>query len=263
MILQCHYHSPILRRNTQINVFLPTPGEEGETLKGNFKVLYLLHGLHGDASSWLHRTNISRYAEDAGIAVVMPSVGNSFYQDMAHGERFFTYMTRELPEYIQGLFPVSKDPKDTFIAGLSMGGYGAYYIGLSCPEKFAAIGSFSGALDIGFRVTPVKMDAGVPMPFYVEDCFGDITKVAGSDRDVFTLYEKAAAKGTVPRLYQSCGTSDFLYGMNRLSNRKLTELGAQITYRETEGIAHEWGFWDSEVQYFLKWIEEEQAPSER
>lgn len=256
MLLQCHYHSPVLRRNTQINVILPTPEVEGVPLRENFKVLYLLHGLHGDAGSWVQRTSICRYAEEAGIAVVMPSVGNSFYQDMVHGERFFTYMTRELPEYIEKLFPVSKKKEDTFIAGLSMGGYGAYYIGLSCPEKFAAIGSFSGALDIGFRTTPVKLPANAPMPFYMEDCFGDITKVAGSDRDVFTLYERAAARGEVPRLYQSCGTADFLYGMNRLACRKLTEMGARITYRETEGIAHEWGFWDSEIQYFLKWIEE-------
>ncbi len=256
MILNCNYNSPVLRRNTQINVVIPTPTQEGESLGSNFKVLYLLHGLHGDASSWLHYSNIRRYAQDAGIVVVMPSVNNSFYQDMAHGERFFTYMTKELPEFIQGLFPVSQKPEDTYIAGLSMGGYGALYIGLSCPEKFAAIASLSGAVDIGFRATPVQMSTGAPLPFYAEDCFGDMTQVAGSDRDVFTLYEKAAAKGRVPRLYQSCGTEDFLYGMNRLSYAKLTEMGAKITWRETPGMAHEWDFWDQEIRYVLKWMME-------
>ena len=123
MVLHCDFHSPVLRRNTHINVILPTPAEPGEAVKQDMKVLYLLHGLHGDETSWLHFSNIERYANDAGIAVVIPGVGNSFYQNMAHGEDFFTYVTEELYNFVQALFPVSKKREDTFIAGLSMGGF--------------------------------------------------------------------------------------------------------------------------------------------
>lgn len=254
MLLNCHFYSPMLRRNTLVNVILPTPGEETDPVPQDVKVLYLLHGMHGDANSWLHSSNIERYANKAGIAVVMPSVNNSFYQDMVHGERFFSFMTEELPKFIQGLFPVSRKREDTFIAGLSMGGYGAYYIGLSQPEKFAAIASFSGALDVGFRYTPLAVK-DVPLPFYVDDCFGDPATIAGSDRDVFRLYEDAAKKGTVPRLYQSCGTADFLYGMNVVVNRTLTKMGAEITWREAPGVDHEWDFWDSEIRWLLEnWL---------
>ncbi len=256
MLMNCHYNSPVLRRNTQIHVILPTPREEGVPLKRDFPVLYLLHGLHGDAGSWLQYSNIARYAEDAEIAVVMPSVGNSFYQDMVHGERFFTYMTQELPAFIQGLFPVSKKREDTYIAGLSMGGYGAWFLGLRCPEQFSAIASFSGALDIGFRVTPVPQTANAQPAFYVENCFGDLRQIAGSDRDVFFLFEQAKEKGQLPRMYQSCGTKDFLYGMNVCSYQALTKMGAEITYRETPGMAHEWDFWDQEIRTLLTWLKE-------
>lgn len=262
MLLTCQYNSPVLRRNTRIQVILPTPAQEGEPVKQNLKVLYLLHGLHGDESSWVRYSNIERYANDAGIAVVMPSVGNSFYQDMVHGERYFTYMTRELPAYIQGLFPVSKKREDTFIAGLSMGGYGAYFLGLRCPEQYSAIASFSGALDVGFRVTPLpKMPnvPNVPAPFYAESCFGDMSKIAGSDRDVFYLFEQAKQKGLLPRLYQSCGTKDFLYIMNVKSRQYLTAQGAEITWHETEGMDHEWDFWDMEIRRALKWFLEEEG----
>lgn len=256
MLMNCHYNSPVLRRNTRINVIVPTPKTEGEPVRKDFRVLYLLHGLHGDADSWLQYSNISRYAEDAGIVVVMPSVGNSFYQDMVHGERFFTYMTQELPAFIQGLFPVSEKREDTFIAGLSMGGYGAYFLGLRCPELYSAIASFSGALDVGFRVTPVPAGAAGPAPFYAGDCFGDLREIAGSDRDVFALFAQAKKRGLLPRMYLSCGTGDFLYGMNLLSYKTLTEMGAEITYRETPGLAHEWDFWDQEIRYLLKWLED-------
>ena len=254
MLLNCRFYSPMLRRNTQVNVILPTPGEEDTPVPKDVKVLYLLHGMHGDADSWLHSSNIERYADKAGIAVVMPSVNNSFYQDMVHGERFFSFMTEELPKFVQGLFPVSRKREDTYIAGLSMGGYGAYYIGLSQPEKYAAIASFSGALDVGFRYTPLA-GKDAPRPFYVEDCFGDPGTIAGSDRDVFRLYEKTAEKGKVPRLYQSCGPADFLYGMNVAANKALTKLGADITWREAPGVEHEWDFWDSEIRWLLEnWL---------
>jgi len=258
MLLNCHYFSPVLRRNTQINVILPTPDEEGDIIPRNVPVLYLLHGLHGDAGSWLRFSNVERYAREANVAVVLPGVGNSFYQDMVHGERFFTYMTQELPAYIQGLFPVSQKREDTFVAGLSMGGYGAWLLGLSCPEQYAAAASFSGVVDMGFRVSIPPIPTGAPMPFFVEDCFGDITEVAHSHRDLIALYEKNRNR-TLPRLYQSCGTKDFLYTMNCRTRDKLIELGAAITWREAPGLAHEWDFWDTEIRYLLKhWLREKE-----
>ena len=169
MLLHCSFKSPILRRNTDINVILPTPREEGQVLTTGWPVLYLLHGMHGDYNSWVYNSNIIRYAEDHGVAVVMPSALNSFYQDMVHGERFFTYLTEELPQYIQTLFPVSKKREDTFIAGLSMGGYGAYLLALSRPDLYSAAASLSGALDMAFRATPLNLDANAhktSLPFW-------------------------------------------------------------------------------------------------
>lgn len=259
MILNCKYNSPVLSRNTQVNIIVPTPTEEGQAIGKDMKVLYLLHGMHGDADSWLLYSNISRYAQDAGIVVVMPSVNNSFYQDMAHGERFFTYVTKELPEYIQSIFPVSKKREDTFVAGLSMGGYGAYYVALSCPEKYAAAASLSGAVDVAFRATPIPQGGGqgMPIPAFLTDCFGDLRSLPGSDKDVVALWEKARDKGCLPRLYQSCGTADFLYGMNTAFHEKLTQMGADITWREIPGYAHVWELWDQEIPRVIKWMLEE------
>ena len=266
MLLTCQFRSAVLRRNTAITVILPTPEDEKEPIAKDMKVLYLLHGMYGDESSWVRYSNVERYAKDLGgnIAIVMPGVGNSFYQDMAHGERFYTYMTEELPKFIQGLFPVSKKREDTYIAGLSMGGYGAFYLGLSRPDLYSAAASFSGAVDIAFNATPMQMPQSSPhqvsetgeVPFFVENCFGDFTKMRGSSRDVIALYEMSD-KENLPRLYQSCGTKDYLYGMNKLFYAKMTQLGAKIQWSETEGMAHEWDFWDQEVRFLLgTWLKE-------
>lgn len=262
MLLNCQFRSAVLRRNTAITVIIPTPEEENAPMGRDMKVLYLLHGLHGDESSWVRYSNVERYAMNKNTVIVMPGVGNSFYQDMAYGERFYTYMTEELPKFVQGLFPVSKKREDTYIAGLSMGGYGAFFLGLSRPDLYSAAASFSGAVDIAFHATPLQLppssphqvSEGAQIPFFVETCFGDFTKMKGSHRDVIALYEKSD-KENLPRLYQSCGTRDYLYGMNKLFYDKMTELGAKIDWRETEGMAHEWDFWDAEIKYLLdNWL---------
>lgn len=259
MVLNCHYYSTALLRNVEFNVLIPTPTSHGGQLrKQPFKVLYLLHGLHGDSHSWLHRSNIARHIEGTDILVVMPDVRNSFYQDMAYGENYFTWLTKELPEYIQTIFPVSTKREDTFIAGLSMGGYGAWYLGLSCPHMYAAAASLSGFVDAGFRVTPPSPaysgDIQGKIPPFMFHAFGDMTEVAGSDRDIIALFEKDKAAGLLPRMYQSCGTEDFLFQMNKAVNEKLTELGAEIDYREIPGYEHEWDLWDLEIKNVLNWV---------
>lgn len=158
MFLNCQYYSTALQHNTQIQVIIPTPeGQEqitGEETKKRYDykkglpVVYLLHGAYGDCSSWVRFSNIERYAQSHQIVAVMASVENSFYQNMYHGNPYFTYITEELPAFVTALFPVSEKREDTFVAGFSMGGYGAWYVGLSCPERYSKIAGMSAAMDI-------------------------------------------------------------------------------------------------------------------
>jgi S-formylglutathione hydrolase FrmB len=71
------------------------------------------------------------------------------------------------------------------------------------------------------------------------------------------LFEKAQASGMMPRLYQSCGTKDFLFQMNQKINATLTEKGAQIDYWEVPDFEHEWDFWDMEIKNVMKWMLQE------
>src|SRR5213080_4930690 len=111
-------------------------------------VLYLLHGLSDDDTIWLRRTSIERYVAPLGLAVVMPQVHRSFYTDQASGGNYWTFLSEELPELVGTLFRVSQRREDTFVAGLSMGGYGAVKWALRQPDRFAAAASLSGGLDV-------------------------------------------------------------------------------------------------------------------
>ena len=263
MFLTCHYFSKVLMHNTEINVVIPTPEgneqitEAGPTQRYDYEsglpVVYLLHGAYGDNSSWVRFSNIERYAQAHNIVAVMASVENSLYQDMVHGNKYFTFISEELPSFITTLFPVSKKREDTYICGFSMGGYGAWFVGLSCPEKYCKIAGMSAAMDVAGLADEVqKGNLEAPFPFH--DIFEDPAHLAGSDKDIFELYRRDAEKGCVPELYQACGTKDFLYQMNEDANRRLTEMGAKITYSVTPDAMHNWDYWDSELPKILDWM---------
>ena len=263
-LMETHYYSFSMKSNITLNVFIPTPGSdcsitditnnEKFDYENGLPVIYLLHGAYGDAFSWIRFSNIERYAQKYGVALVMASAGNSFYQDLKGGRSYTKLFTEELPLFIQNVFPVSKDRKKTFIAGFSMGGYGAWYLALTRPDIFGKAASMSGALDIAalFDSKDEKTDV-----FSWEDCFGDAVKdgnhLKGSKYDLFALYDKAISQGYRPALYQSVGTSDFLYDINQTAKKTLESRGADLTYEEGPG-GHDWDFWDKYIQNVLEWF---------
>ncbi len=261
-LMETHYYSCSLGSNITLNVFVPTPGSSEQITQinhsdkydyeGGLPVLYLLHGAYGDAFSWIRYSNIDRYAQDRGIVVVMASAENSFYQDLQSGRKYKTFFTEELPVFIQNVFPVSKKREKTFIAGFSMGGYGAWYLGLSRPDLYAKAASMSGALDIA-RLYEEQGKGTENNPFSWENCFGDPEKLSGSQYDLFTLYDQDVQKGCVPKLYQAVGYDDFLYQANLHVRDVLQEKKADLVYKEDEG-GHDWNFWDKYIQDILDWL---------
>ncbi len=257
-----NFFSPTLLVGTDVNVFIPTP-DSGELSTGQdigyfhdgvkYPVLYLLHGAYGDYSDWARLTGIERYAQAHKIAVVMPSADNSFYQDMYRGGKYLTYFTRELPDYIARLFPVSTKREDTFVAGLSMGGYGAVRVAFEMPERFGAAASLSGAIDLLAALGDAEKEPHRP-PFYWDAIFADPGKVEGSDADLFALAKKRLAEGKkLPPIYQTVGTEDLIYPANLSAKKKLEELGLELTYAEHPGI-HDWEFWDAHIRDVLDWL---------
>ena len=260
--MTCHYYSSVLGSNIAVNVIIPTPSGNEQIVdkkiqkqygyESGLPVVYLLHGAYGAFSSWLRFSNIERYAQERCCAVVMASAGNNFYQDMYRGLPYRTFFTEELPAFITNVFPVSKKREDTFIAGFSMGGYGAWYLALSTPKLYAKSASMSGALDIA-ALYEQAMDGSVDSPFPWDDIYEDPQKLAGSDKDLFELYSRCQKNGLVPELYQTCGTEDFLYDVNVSVKNRMERMNAGLVYREGPG-GHNWDFWDVEIRDILDWM---------
>ena len=254
-LMQCHFYSEILGMNSTMHVILPQQtstqiGVDTKQSKGLHKTLYLLHGLSDDDSIWLRRTSIERYASAYGIAVVMPNAHRSFYTDMAEGSAYFKYISEELPTLARSFFPLSAAREDNFVAGLSMGGYGAMKIALSKPESFAAAASLSGALDMANHLERKSETAQGKTEF--SRIFGDHVK--DTENDLMWLLKQCEQKDSPkPRLFQCCGTEDFLYEDNLRFRSAAEQTSLDFTYMEGPG-EHEWGYWDARIQDVLKWL---------
>ena len=251
--LRCDFFSEALSLSTTMTVLLPQQtstqiGMEGRTTEGPPPVLYLLHGLSDDDTIWLRRTSIERYAAPLGLAVVMPQVHRSFYADQAYGGRYWTFLSEELPALVSSLFRVSDRREDTFVAGLSMGGYGALKWALRQPERFAAAASLSGAVDVAGLHTGRERPED---PRMFERIF-DGQEVAGTPEDVLWLLAHADAS-TLPDLYLCCGTEDPLIGDNRRFAEACQAAGVPLTSSFDAG-AHEWAYWDATIQDVLAWL---------
>lgn len=251
--------STVLLTNTDVRVIIPTPDEPFHPDDTpyyrdgfQFQVLYLLHGAFGDCTVWSRNTGIERYAQEHRLAVVCASVSNSLYLDMFHGPRAMTYMLDELPAFIEHTFPVCRKRENRFIAGLSMGGYGAFRLALERPEAFACAISLSGGLDIaGLH----QVSSGpVVSPFCPEAVWGKDFEEQCKNDDLFLLMKKRKEEGArLPRFYQACGTEDFVYPMNAEAREKMKELSVDLTYRESPG-EHNWDYWDPEIRLALNWL---------
>lgn len=251
-VMETHLFSEVLGMMTQVSVILPQEKQpyEGD---GKLKVLWLLHGGSGDHTAWLRMSRIEHYATQYGIAVVMPGVFQSCYTDMVHGGRFFTYLSEELPAVLRHLFPrLSAAREDNYIAGLSNGGYGCLRVGLARPDQYAAIGAFSAGnkADVPF-VNDGSVRARDRIALFGE---GDIR---GTENDLEFLGLRAVSLGTpLPRIYHACGSEDPWLDLNeRLRDFFLGLQGDpyRYQYREAEGHAHTWEFWDEEIVRFLEW----------
>ena len=252
-LLRCDVFAESLSLSTSLTVLLPQRtttqiGLEGAVRDGPPPVLYLLHGLSDDDSTWLRRTSIERYVAPLGLAVVMPQVHRSFYTDEVYGGRFWTYVSEELPALVSELFRVSTAREDTFVAGLSMGGYGALKLALRQPERFAAAASMSAVTDLD---SPGARRHRPEDPGLMDRVFGG-RPVAGTDDDLLHLLD-VADPATLPALHVSCGTEDELLEDSRRFVARCTDVGVSLTTSFGPG-EHEWAYWDARIQDVLAWL---------
>ncbi|MDR0299700.1 MAG: esterase family protein [Streptococcaceae bacterium] len=244
-LLKIEYYSEVLGMNRPVNVLYPEASKTGVKDATDIPVLYLLHGMSGNENSWLHRSGIDRLVRATNIAVVMPSTDLGFYTNTKYGMNYFDATAIELPKIIHNFFPnLSTKPEKNFIAGLSMGGYGAVKLGLA-TDKFSHVASLSGALDFETVAKEVPHN-----PDYWQGIFGSIEEFRNSDNNLLNLARHSKQR---PKIYAWCGTEDFLFEENNKAIAEFKALGYDVVY-ETSAGKHDWYYWTQKIDTILDWL---------
>ncbi|ALS00499.1 esterase [Enterococcus silesiacus] len=241
-IARMNFRSHSLDKATSITIYLP------ENMTRHSPVIYLLHGYSDDCNTWLDRTSLARFAEDYPFVIIMPQVELSYYTDMVSGSDYWEYLTQELPKKIHEWFGLASPANNTFVAGISMGGYGAFKWGMSFPEQVRAVASLSGALDV---LSLWKRDASRNKVFGL--AFGNKVRLSKSSDNLFQLFSTQLGEASAPYFLQICGTEDFLYQDNQTFRSKAAQTLAHYSYEEHAG-GHTWDFWNQVIQRVLAYF---------
>lgn len=243
-----------LQRRTSISVILPSDNihflqDSEEIVPQPYRTLYLLHGLYGSDDIFLANTSIQKFAEDNGIAVVLPCGDNSFYLDNERAHAYYgEYIGQELLDITRNIFPLSDKREDTFIAGFSMGGYGAIRNGLKYSQNFSKIGMISAALITDDVVNYASDDNVLRSRDFYESIFGDLDKVEDSDKNPKYLIENC---DDIPDIFMACGVDDFLFDKNVDFYEFLMSKGIDVEFIEAPG-EHTWEFSEKYIKEFIK-----------
>lgn len=238
-LIEIQFHSNQLDLNTNIYVIKPNVFSNNE----NLKVLYLLHGYQGDYTNWVKYTRVLKYVEGTNLLVVMPSAYNSYYIDNELTGKYFSYLTEELPNLINKTFNITQTKENTFIVGLSMGGYGALKTALTYPDRYSKAVSFSGVTKLENVISRTKDGAKKKAEIMFTN---DIIK----ENSLFNLAKKSLNKTS---LYITCGTEDFLFAENNEFHEYLNNLNFKHIYLTSPGV-HSWDYWDEQFKLALKWL---------
>ncbi|WP_203623473.1 MULTISPECIES: alpha/beta hydrolase family protein [unclassified Lacticaseibacillus] len=206
------------------------------------RTVWLFHGLGDDGSGWQRKTAIEPLAVRDNVAVVMPEMDRSFYQNEVTGAPYYDYLTQELIPTMRKLLPLDASPDNNIVAGNSMGGFGAMMLAAAHPDWFSAVVAISPVVDLG--VVPSIM------PDY-RRVFGE--KVPADQlRRALKQADQAALQRM--RWYHTIGDSDFMKQANDAFNDFLThDLGLGVTYQTGPG-EHDWFFWNQALAQAWTWL---------
>lgn len=252
------FQSETLSRKVNFTAIIPTDApsiydpEKKAADSGQMKTFYLLHGWDGNHEDWLHNTRVAELAGKYNVAVIMPSGENGFYVNHPGSNSYGSFIGEELVDVTRQLFRLSDKREDTWIGGLSMGGYGALRNGLHYADQFGKIVALSSRI--------LTRKEGEMQQHPIND---QLAMIIGSynmqempaDMDIHSLAEQMAEADSRPELYLACGTEDSLLDENRELHELLDATGYSHDYFETPG-SHDWDFWNEYLEKALSWLTE-------
>ena len=238
----------------RFSVYLP-PGYYSEN---KYPVLYILHGFRDDHTSWLEHGELRRIADEAissgkiaPMVIVMPHTLGGFYGNRQDGGyRYEDYFFTELIPCIEERLRVHRGKENRAIAGISMGGQGAFYYAMKYPQSFTACCPMGGAFnftDLG----SVQIHREIP-----KDAANDLGVLLQKTAERYATNDLLVRQNELVRFYFDCGEQDGLININRNLDAKMQKLGIPHDFRTRLG-GHDWQCWQDALPDVLEFVSAE------
>ena len=251
--LHMNFRSDCIRRSVYPTVFLPDLNRWRD-VEPPYPTLYFLPGYSGGGLETAMFSNLDLFCMRFGVAVVLADGENSFYTDDETREALFSrYVGEELVEVTRRVLPLSRKREDTFLGGISMGGYGALINGLRFAGTFGKIAMLSPAL--GFKHPDDEAGPESPSPKgELLATLGTWEEYRGSYRDYEASALKAAARPELlPKMFLACGIGDGLIAPARDFAEKMRQAGAPPEMWEAPG-GHDHTFWKQAMEPMFRFL---------
>jgi enterochelin esterase-like enzyme len=249
--------SKILKMDRKYAVYLPP---DYETSQRSYPVLYLLHGSGDDQTGWVQFGEVQHIADEAinqgkatPMIIVMPdaNTGQRGYFNSIDGKwNYEDFFFQEFIPFIEKQYRIKGEKQYRAVAGLSMGGGGAFIYALHHPEMFSSSCPLSAATGPATKEEAREYYEQRGNKDFTEDQLDSYFK----KNTVLSLLDTASiAKNKTVRWYIDCGDDDFLYEGNCLVHIAMRKQEIPHEFRVRDG-SHSWVYWRAalpEVLFFV------------
>lgn len=226
-----------------------------ENSNEKFAVLYLLHGLFGRFNNWITNTKLTTYAEDFPFIIICAEGGDSWYVDNSEVKNHFfeSYLTEELILDVEKKFRVRANRNSRAVAGLSMGGYGAFKLALRRPEMFCFAASTSGAFHAAEISDNQTSGEWKDLQASILQAFGSENQKIREQNDLFQLANNFPSEqiSELPYFYFDCGADDSFLPVNLRLAEIFRRRKIPHEFHKFHG-AHDWNYWNIQIQRILQ-----------
>lgn len=211
-----------------------------------FPVTYLLNGYSGSHRDWDRAFDLDSLATASDMILICVDGRNSWYWDspVDSASQMESYIVEDLIPAIDTRYRTIADSAHRAVTGLSMGGQGAFWLGIRHPSIFHNVGSMSGAVDMsrfpGRWASAKVLDPKKNHPR------------RWHDHSVQTLVEEQLKPGKINIIFD-CGTSDIFYNVNCRLDSTLSAKGISHTFSSRPGN-HDWSYWKQSLPQHLRYF---------
>ena len=249
------FKSASLGQDRQYSILLPVGYSAAAPRR--YPVLYLLHGKSGDHTDWSKRAPLREAVGSTPLIVVMPDGDDGWYLDWADGVHGYEgQIVRDLIPHVDATYRTLAAREGRAVAGLSMGGYGAFVLALRHPDLFVSAASQSGAV----RFTREEWGReDVTKAMFGTGPENNRRRAENDVQELALVLRRTQPQWAGPALYLDCGVDDFLYDANARLRAFFREIDVPYEYHEGPG-AHSWEFWSAHLPDQLRFSLSHLAP---